>query len=392
MRRTYSLIGFLVIVASVLGWFWWHRPDPSLVTEENTIDLPEVVEPAPAPMSLISPEEKIAQLMMVPIDLSATGADNLLHLNWIEERHPGFVVLCGNTLSVFEVENTLNAVDTFFQGAPVPVMIAVDHEGGVVQRFSGEGFTQLPTWASLCAQVTTNQTRSQYLLETFGTSLSELRQVGIDVVLGPVLDVGAPRSPLLSRACSDSFAATVVADAYVTAAEALELMPVIKHFPGIGSATVDTHDQFASIEVTDVEAELFSTFLPEASAVMVGHVGVEGADPNRPCSRSHDCIAVIKEVNPEALIFSDALEMKASLHHPDPDRELSLVEVSRQALIAGVDVLMYGPGLSGSDMERVLQYLANEYRTQAGFAAIVDDRVERVLAIKQQKQSPELAL
>lgn len=228
--------------------------------------------------------------------------------------------------------------------------VAVDEEGGKVQRLKGYGV--LPA-ASVAAK-----TMSPAQVEEMVTvHAAKLAKIGIDVVLGPVVDV-APvdgLGPLGDRVMSsDPQKVADIASAYVRGWQSSNILPVLKHFPGHGTATADTHHAFSS--TPDMESLMARDFVPyqqlanSGAAVMIGHLTIPGysKDSTRPASLDRRVVVDLLQdrlgVRP-ALVISDALEMQAIAAN------WSISAAAVQSLAAGVDIVIFS-GASGA--ERVI--------------------------------------
>jgi beta-glucosidase-like glycosyl hydrolase len=210
--------------------------------------------------------------------------------------------------------------------------------------------------------------------------------VGVDIVLAPVIDVAAGHLTLGSRVCSDD--ETVVeakATQFISLMGAEKITPVLKHFPGIGQTTRDLHRQFDRLTVSPEETSLYPRLLdafPQVG-VMISHVGVENQYPDIPCSLSPDCVGQLKENYPQALLFSDALEMEAAGYDPNSEELKPLAIRSAEAIIAGNQILIYGPTVTSVEMSLILESLGQRYQADPTFAQIVDQRAEQVAIWKQ---------
>jgi len=231
-------------------------------------------------------------------------------------------------------------------------MLMVDHEGGTVQRLNGEGFTKLPSWQEICSLPEDEQ------IELLGDSFAELKEVGINMVLAPVVDLG-PSSVLKSRVCSDDPGVVVAAaKRFIAQAKKYGIQPVLKHYPGLGTAGFDSHKAFKTIQPTENDLKVFSDLFdiyPDLS-VMIAHVGIAKQESDLPCSLSASCIGSIKKLYTDAYIISDALEMKGALKLPDGS-ERSLSQATKMAMSAGTDLLLYGSPVSYDDINTVLNDL-----------------------------------
>jgi beta-N-acetylhexosaminidase len=381
--RTYAFVGMLAGVATLLGYLYFNRPEPvelpTNATPGNQASSPSAVQNSAESTHSLTTSQKIAQLIAVPLDLDAETASISAKVAWTEQFFPGFVSIFGTDISSQQAEAAVTRLDEVYVEYPVGVSVAVDHEGGTVQRLSGVGFTRLPSWQQSCAAQSGTRT------DVFGKSSLELAAVGIDVVFAPVVDVATSGGSLRTRACGDPEAIYTTATEYITAMRAAKIEPVLKHFPGIGSVRVDTHTAFSRLTPSLLESKIFTTLLEQfpALSVMTAHVGLSTQDPELPCTLSSDCIGAIQTNFPDSLVFSDALEMKAAVYRPAPLPEKLLAQVAREAVMAGVDVLVFGPEVSSVELKKVHAFLLLEYQDSPEFESAVEERLKKVLRYKE---------
>lgn len=355
---TYSLIGVLAVTAVVLGWNYYHRPFERYFAQQLSLMSASPV-PAPTPTTVpIALNQQIAGVMAWPIDLDDEPASLSTQLSTVALVKPGFVTLFGSAVSAVQAQQIIEQVDTL-AGQP---WVWVDHEGGTVQRLSGDGFTPVPSWSELCQQSATQSG------EVVAAAARELRQVGVDGVLGPVLDLRSGSRVLGTRLCSHQPEVVLTRSlAAIAAWQATDVQPVIKHFPGIGAASRDLHTNFARVEVNPAEAGLFAQILDRFPklAVMVSHVGVTNQYPDVPCSQSEACVQELAATYPSALIVTDALEMVSAGYQGQSQPLKSLSDRAIAALKAGNHVLLFGPKLSHVELQQVMADIESAAQSDA---------------------------
>ncbi len=391
--RQYFFIILLGLATILLGYNYFYRPFESTGTEnlqngsenaevnEQTIKTPEYI------LSQLSTREKISQLISTPIEVneySAITNDTTDATASDEAQAPqlqtGFYTLFGKEISSVQAKKVINEIEQSNTILNLQPLVAVDHEGGSVQRLSGEGFTKLDSWKKVCALETIDR---QAALKK---SANELRKIGIDIVLAPVLDVGN-NSILKDRICStDSYA--VVADRsmdYVTIFANVGILPVLKHFPGIGLTKKDLHKAYDFVSVLENDVKLYKYILDqnERVAVMTAHVGVTSQDKEIPCSVSPYCVVELNKAYPDIIVFTDALEMAAALYDTNnPKVPKSLAQASKEAIIAGNTVLLYGQSVSQEELSEVISELEKEYEANPQLKSLVDKSVLKIVKYK----------
>lgn len=423
---TYVLIAILALAAVLSGFNYFFKPfseytpfapseNPAQETEqvvsEPTVPLSRT-EKVDAIVSSLTPDEKIAQLIALPIEaedflasIAAQVAERqefqkskeaaseayvgFLTGDTLTEEEAqmfvppeelflkdwGFVTLFGSNISHTQATQITSYIDDK-NTQDIPVWVMVDHEGGTVQRLGGTGFTDLPSWQEQCAG------ELLAMAEPWKASASELSQVGVDVVLAPVLDIAQAHPILKSRVCSaDAAKIYEFSTAFITTYNDAGILPVLKHFPGIGPTRKDLHTAFDTVDVQDESVSLYRSLLEvyPYSAVMTGHVGVTSQDETTPCSLSSDCVGQLYELFPSVLTITDALEMKAT---GVDNKTVYLEDVALEAVKAGNTVLLFGPTVTQSDVKIVHDRLLREYNNSFEFRELVNKHVRLIVEYK----------
>lgn len=236
------------------------------------------------------------------------------------------------------------------------LLIAVDHEGGRVQRFR-DGFTRLPPPARY--EATSNPVR---FAETAGWLMAaELRAMDIDFSFAPVLDVECGISRVIGdRSFStDPEVAARLAAAFAQGMRRAGMAAVGKHFPGHGGVEGDSHhmlpvDRRSLAEIENRDLRPFRALIQASiEAVMPAHVVYERVD-ERPAGFSAFWIKDVlrRRLGFEGAVFSDDLSMAGAAYAGDH------VDRAWLALEAGVDMVLAcnQPEAAG----RVLEALSGE--------------------------------
>lgn len=218
--------------------------------------------------------------------------------------------------------------------AGVAPFVSVDEEGGRVQRLAAL-LGPVPSAREL---TDSDPTEAAALL---GAHAQEVAALGFTSGLAPVVDVGA--GPAIGDRSFSDDAGTVVAYArpVVEAIRDAGLVPVIKHFPGHGRASADSHVA-ASVtppleELREVDLVPFRELVGVPGvAVMVGHLQVPGLTGDLPASLSPEAVDGLlrEELGFDGLVLSDALGMAAV------SSRWSAPEASIRSLDAGVDLVL----------------------------------------------------
>lgn len=228
-----------------------------------------------------------------------------------------------------------------------PLLVATDQEGGAVAHLS-PAVAALPPLASLAALPAEERDAAA---RAYGARHGrELAALGVTVNFAPVLDVWRPRAPsrldfntrIHQRTISDDPAVVgAVGQAYAAGLAQAGVRPTVKHFPGMGRVTDDTHHFRASLATAKDELEAtdwrpFRQVLAGSdNLLMVGHVTLAAIDPDRPASHSRRVIDGLlrREWGFDGVIITDDLVMSAIYQH-------GLCRAVEDALNAGVDLLL----------------------------------------------------
>lgn len=232
------------------------------------------------------------------------------------------------------------------------LVVAVDQEGGRVQRFR-DHFQSLPAIAKLGELYDQDQTRALEYSQTFGWIMSsELLYYGIDLSFAPVLDLGNPISSVIGDRAfhHQPEAVSRLANAWIRGMSQAGMEAVGKHFPGHGSVEGDSHHvmpfdrrDFNTIEQSDLIPfrRVINTHL---AGIMMAHVMYEQVD-NLAAGFSKTWIDSVlrQQFKFEGIVFSDDLSMSGA------ESVGSYSERARLSLAAGCDILLVCNNSAGAD-------------------------------------------
>ena len=232
---------------------------------------------------------------------------------------------------------------------PSSPLVFIDQEGGLVRRLKDtRGFAPLPSAKEF------NLLPLRDKREILAASLHELRALGVRFNFAPVIDVDYnPDNPNIGR-IKRSYSADigeVEANALLMSQVAREARVglCLKHYPGIGGADVDSHQDFMDIsDVLRPEQEmLFHALAPKmfGDAVLVSHAIVRQWDPDNPATLSSVAIGRLRARLPETLLITDDMQMQGL------QKALGTAAASFQSLRAGIDMLCIGNNLFDQETE-----------------------------------------
>ncbi len=256
-------------------------------------------------------------------------------------------------------------------GRDAPVMI--DQEGGRVARLRGPSWREWAPALEECARLPDPDLRARAMRLRYRLIAHELSAVGIDVNAAPVLDLAGPDTHAAIRSrCYGSAPGEVAATGRAVAEGLLAggILPVMKHMPGQGRATLDSH--LALPRVTATRAALAADFAPfralaDLPLAMTAHVVYEAIDPEAAATVSPAMVRLMREeIGFDGLLMTDDLSMHAL-------KGAFETRVAR-AVAAGVDILLHcnGDPAEAAEVAEAAPWLA-------GRAA---ERAEAALALR----------
>ncbi|NED97651.1 hypothetical protein G1H11_20335 [Phytoactinopolyspora alkaliphila] len=274
---------------------------------------------------------------------AAYGVDSTAEL--VERYQPGGVIYFRDTgnienpVQVAELSNAIQQAALKRSSDPIPVLITTDHEGGRVARMSPPA-TWIPAARVLASAGAAAATDAATLMGR------ELRCMGIAQNYAPVADVNVnPANPVIGdRSFSaDPQVASEFVQAQVEGFQAGGVRATVKHFPGHGDTSVDTHTGRAVITHTREEWEELdlppfqAAIAAGVDSIMTGHLIFPELDRSEAIATTSRRILtdlLRTELGFDGVVVTDGLEMSAArMAHPDHEAPL-------RALQAGADQLL----------------------------------------------------
>lgn len=294
-------------------------------TEESTISVPETTLPvvtesttvpttAPDPvqelLDSMSLEEKVGQLFLARCDESVALQD-------IQTFHLGGFVLFGADFDDQTPESMVQKLQSYQSAAKYPMLMAVDEEGGTVNRISRlKAFRSSPFPS---ARSSYESGGMDQVLAVEEEKCQLLTSLGINVNLGPVCDMATDPSAFMYQRSLGADATTTgnFVSSTVRLMSAYQVGSVLKHFPGYGNNT-DTHTGIAVDNRSLEELEgndllpFAAGFQSGADAVMVSHTIVTALDDTLPASLSPAVHSYLRDtMGFTGVIITDDLVMQA---------------------------------------------------------------------------------
>lgn len=322
-------------------------------------------------LASLTGRQKLAQLLNVGV----TGADDARAA--VQSEQIGGIFIGSWTDPAMLAERQVQGVAA---QSTLPLMVTIDEEGGRVSRVGALLGTD-PS-ARVTAETMTVEQTYQMALERG----RELRELGITVNFAPDVDVSSqPDDSVIGDRSYSSDPQVVVeyAGAYAQGLRDAGIMPVLKHFPGHGSASGDSHT--GAVTAPPLEQLEQSDLVPYRAlvapdvAVMLGHLDVPGLTGGLPASISPEAVELLRSGSygaPEfdGVIFTDDLSgMRAITDTYD------ITEAVEAALVAGVDQALW---LTTDEVPEVLDHLEDAVAAGELPQSRVDDAVRTVARAK----------
>jgi beta-N-acetylhexosaminidase len=291
-----------------------------------------------ADLTALPTRDKLAQLLMVGV----RDADDARAV--VTNHHVGGIFIGSWTDLSLLTDGSLTEVSG--HATPLPLAVSVDEEGGRVSRLSPL-IGPAPSARELARTSTVEQVYAQALDRG-----RTMRALGITVDFAPVVDVVSRDAPDDTVIGDRSFGADPVtvtnyAGAYARGLRDAGLLPVLKHFPGHGRGSGDSHTGGVTTpplpDLQDDDLVPYRTLVSQAPvAVMIGHLQVPGLTGDTPASLSPAAVRLLREGTGyhgppfNGVVFSDDLSSMAAINE-----RYGVAEAVLRALRAGTDVALW---------------------------------------------------
>ncbi|MCZ8516424.1 beta-N-acetylhexosaminidase [Paenibacillus filicis] len=358
-------------------------PQP-VVSEPQKPDVQEppktVVDPAAELVAHMSLTEKIGQMVLVGMDGTAVQPDIA---TLIKDRRVGGIILYSN--NIVSLAQTVKLANELRQinrdgGGKLPLLLSADQEGGRVSRLPKE-VTAFPA-----SRVVGNTNDTKYAYRVGGALGEAMKAVGLNTDFAPVLDVNTnPDNPVIGDRAFGTTAATVrrMGVQEMLGIKSLGVIPVVKHFPGHGDTSVDSHFGLPIVDhdlqrLRSVEFAPFASAIQEgAPTVMVAHILMTKLDPDLPASMSRIVIHnyLRGELKFNGVVFTDDMTMDAV------GKVMAIGPASVKSVLAGADIVLVGH--DPAQQKAVLDALTDAAKSGKIPQSVIDASVTRIAKLKQ---------
>lgn len=305
----------------------------------------------------------ISQLIM--IDFPGPRPDSAYQEDFLNHPWGGVILFAKNIVDEAQLVELTGYLQQISRSSlpSLPLLIGVDHEGGIVTRFN------FPSMTPLCGNMALGATgNAEYARQAARICAVELRKMGINTDFAPVLDVNNnPQNPIIgARSFGES--PDLVTDmglAYIRGLREGGIIATAKHFPGHGDTSWDTHSSLPTIphsmeRLESIELKPFQAAVREdVDMIMTAHITFPALEPTEglPATLSHRILTGLlrERMGYRGVIVTDSMAMKAITS------AFGYQEAALMALQAGADLLL----LCGSRDEQIstLNYLEKAVET-----------------------------
>ncbi|MFL0246030.1 beta-N-acetylhexosaminidase [Candidatus Clostridium stratigraminis] len=348
-----------------------NTPQSNEDESNNTLDS---IEEQISKMSLL---EKVGQLVIAGID----GYTNDEHSSELIEKYKvgGFILLGQNIKDANQALALINSLKSSNSKNKIPLFLGIDEEGGRITRMPAE-FSKLPTNKAI------GQKNNGDLSYNIGGILGEeLTAFGLNLDFAPVLDINSnPQNPIIGDRSFGSKADLVstLGISTMKGIQAKNIASAVKHFPGHGDTSVDSH---IGLPVVNNDLNRLKSFelLPFSSAVkngadmvMVAHILLPKIDKENPASFSKTIITdVLRDyLNYDGVVITDDMTMGAIV------KNYNIGEAAVKSLLAGTDIILV---CHDFDKEtEVLNAITKAVENKVISEKSIDEKLTRVLKLK----------
>jgi beta-N-acetylhexosaminidase len=328
---------------------------------------------------------KIGQMILIGFPKAELDQDVLRE---VREGKVGSIILFEKNIPPRNSFVALKKITwTYQQAAPIPLLIAIDQEGGRVNRLKDKyGFPKSITAEAMGKSNSLDSVR--FYSEATASTVAGL---GINVNFAPVVDLSSNRNNPIIAKVGRAFSANedsviLMAKEVIKQHRKYGVLTSLKHFPGHGSSKDDTHLGIADVTNTWEERELkpYQALIDSGyvDAVMTSHIVNRKLEPDGlPGTLSDDVLTGIlrNRLHFNGVVFTDDMQMHAITKH------YGLEEAIKLAVNAGVDIMTFSNNISGSD-ERTVDKVHSIIRGMVESGVIPRERIEesfdRIMTLK----------
>ena len=327
----------------------------------------------------LSIEEKVGQMFMIGLDIpnAIDVVDDLI----LKYKIGGILLYKKNYKNFEELIKLVNHIKKTNTINKVPIFIAIDQEGGRVNRMPND-IENLPSASSL-SNLSEN-TNTNYVKKSGEITGKMLSNIGINMNFAPVLDIKnfEDKHAIGDRAyCDNIDLVSKYGIDYMNALKNNNVISVIKHFPGHGATSKDSHFTLPMIRknIKNIEKEdmiPFEKAIKEgADALLVGHLVIKNETNKLPATMSKKFITkyIRKKYHYKGLIITDDMKMKGVKLFYGENRAI------KKAFFAGNDIIMIKYGKNWKIIEQIINQIKKDKKKERK----INRSIKRILKIKE---------
>ncbi len=353
-----------------------ETPDTELPIVEEPIQVVETDKILEMILSMTI-EEKIGQLLIVGFEDTLVNKHTLKIIQ--DYKIGGFILFARNIVDENQLLNLINDLKTINSENQIPLFISIDEEGGKVSRLP-KVYKRLPESKIL------GDLNEPILSFEYGQVLGKrLNTLGINLNFAPVLDINSnPKNPVIANRAFGNNANIVIDNgiAVLKGIESVGVVPAVKHFPGHGDTSVDSHVNLPIVnknleQLKELELQPFMTAIEEdVDMIMVAHILFPELDNLYPSTMSKSILNNLlrKDLGYKGVLISDDMTMGAIIEN------YTLEEASLKFLKAGGDIVLVCHGQDNplSVINTIKDAIENGELTIED----IDAKVYRILSLK----------
>ncbi|WP_219834490.1 beta-N-acetylhexosaminidase [Paenibacillus sp. R14(2021)] len=349
---------------------------PSKPPSQPVQQVPTTEELIALKLQKMSLDEKLGAMIIAGLDGTAPSAQARA---MIEKQHiGGFIFYKGNVTTPAGVAAYTNQLKAWNKVNHSPLFISVDQEGGRVSRLPG--LLKLPTGRSI------GDTGDVSYAGTIGGVLGKASKLmGFNVDFAPVLDINSnPANPVIGDRSygTTSKRVTQMGLAVMDGIQDAGVIPVVKHFPGHGDTSVDSHLELPVVNKSLAQLKAFewvpfkATVQNGVDMVMVAHILFPRIDKNVPASLSKTIITdeLRGQLGYKGVVITDDMTMGAI------SKNFGLAQAAVTTVKAGSDIVLLAHGYE--DAATVLTALKQSVKKGDISEKRINESVKRILALK----------
>lgn len=380
MRKIKSIVVMLLFSLLCSSFFILskEKDETKAVSKENVTIPGNGIDNIQKEIDKMSVEEKIGQLVIAGVDgLELVKKDkSLLTVNKVG----GIIIMGKNVESTKRLKKLIDDIKSANKQNNIPLFLSVDEEGGRVSRMPSV-FVRLPT-----NEVIGKRNNTAFSYEIGSIISEELKGFGFNMNFAPVLDINSNTNNPVIGDRSYGTNAEIVSKLGISTMDSLKdnkIIAVVKHFPGHGDTSVDSHIDLPIVNVPLEKLRSFE-FLPfsraikkDVDGIMMGHILLKKIDNKYPASLSKKVITEIlrRDLGFKGVVFTDDLTMGAIT------KQFTIGDAAVKSIIAGADVVLVCH--ENKNVKAVLASLKKAVKSNEISEKRLDKSVYRILTLKE---------